>query len=85
MKGLTVQKADGHALGYVQEFDAVFSNLALHWMLAPELVIAGVARALRSRGRFVAELGGHGNVAAIATAMRAVAQARGRDPGCVSH
>lgn len=85
MKGLTVQKADGHALSYAQEFDAVFSNLALHWMLAPELVIAGVARALRPRGRFVGEFGGHGNVAAIATAMRAVAKARGGDPACVSH
>ncbi len=85
MKGLTVQKADGHALGYVQEFDAVFSHWALHWMLAPELVVAGVARALRPGGRFVGELGGHGNVAAIATAMRAVAKARSRDRGCVAH
>lgn len=80
MKGLTVQKTDGHALDFVQEFDAVFSNAALHWMRAPELVIAGVARALKPRGRFVGELGGHGNVAAIATAMRAVSEARGGDP-----
>jgi len=85
MKGLNVHKIDGHTLDYVQEFDAVFSNLALHWMLAPELVIAGVARALRPHGRFVAELGGHGNVAAIATAMRAVAKARGGDPDRVSY
>lgn len=84
MKGLTVRKADGHALDFVQEFDAVFSNAALHWMRAPELVIAGVARALKPRGRFVGELGGHGNVAAIATAMRAVAKARGGDPGHVT-
>lgn len=80
MKGLNVRKADGHALDFVQEFDAVFSNAALHWMRAPDLVIAGVARALKPRGRFVGELGGHGNVAAIATAMRAVARARGGDP-----
>ena len=80
MKGLRVQKADGHALDFVQEFDAVFSNAALHWMRAPDLVIAGVACALKPRGRFVGELGGHGNVAAIATAMRAVAKARGGDP-----
>jgi hypothetical protein len=49
-------------------------------MRKPKLVIAGVYRALRPRGRFVGELGGHGNVAAIATAMRAVAKARGGDP-----
>ena len=84
MKGLNVRKADGHALDFVQEFDAVFSNAALHWMRAPDLVIAGVARALKPRGRFVGELGGHGNVAAIATAMRAVGRARGGDPNLVA-
>lgn len=84
MKGLAVRKLDGHALDFVQEFDAVFSNAALHWMRAPDLVIAGVARALKPKGRFVGELGGHGNVAAIATAMRAVGKARGGDPGLVA-
>jgi SAM-dependent methyltransferase len=84
MKGITVRKMDGHALDFVQEFDAVFSNAALHWMRAPERVIAGVARALKPKGRFVGELGGHGNVAAIATAMRAVGNARGGDPSLVA-
>ncbi|MGV1014587.1 MAG: class I SAM-dependent methyltransferase [Methyloceanibacter sp.] len=84
MKGLTVRKLDGHTLDFVSEFDAVFSNAALHWMRAPDLVIAGVARALKPRGRFVGELGGHGNVAAIATAMRAVGAARGGDPALVA-
>ena len=72
-KGLKVQKVDGHALPFEDEFDAVFTNAALHWMRRPELVIAGVHRALRPRGRFAGEFGGHGNVAAIATA-----HARGR-------
>jgi len=80
MKGLAVRKVDGHALDFVSEFDAVFSNAALHWMRKPKLVIAGVARALRPRGRFVGELGGHGNVAAIGTAVRAVGARRGADP-----
>jgi SAM-dependent methyltransferase len=84
MKGLSVRKLDGHKLDFVSEFDAVFSNAALHWMRAPELVIAGVARALKRGGRFVGELGGHGNVAAIATAMRAVGNARGSDPALVA-
>lgn len=84
MKGLNVRKVDGHALDSVSEFDAVFSNAALHWMRKPQLVIAGVARALRPRGRFVGELGGHGNVAAIATAMRAVGALRRGDPALVA-
>jgi len=84
MKGLTVQKADGHALDFVQEFDAVFSNAALHWMRKPELVIAGVAPALKPCGRFVGELGGHGNIAAIATALHAVGARHGGDPDRVA-
>ncbi|MGO8840495.1 MAG: class I SAM-dependent methyltransferase [Methyloceanibacter sp.] len=83
-KGLKVQRVDGHALPFEAEFDAVFSHAALHWMRRPDLVIAGVARALRPRGRFVGELGGHGNVAAIATAMRAVGAARGGNPARVA-
>jgi SAM-dependent methyltransferase len=79
-KGLEVRKVDGHALPFDHEFDAVFTNAALHWMRRPELVIAGVRRALKPRGRFVGEFGGHGNVAAIATAIRAVGERRGGDP-----
>ncbi len=78
-RGLSVQRMDGEALSFDREFDAVFSNAALHWMTRPERVIAGVARALRPGGRFVAEFGGHGNVAAIITAMRAVARLKGGD------
>lgn len=68
-RGLAAERVDGHALPWRAEFDAVFSNAALHWMTRPEAVIAGVARALRPGGRFVAEQGGHGNVAAIRTAL----------------
>ena len=79
-KGLKTMRVDGHALPFNEEFDAVFSNAALHWMRRPELVVQGVARALKPHGRFVGEFGGHGNVAAIATAMRAVGERDGGDP-----
>ena len=70
-RGLATVLADGHDLPFAAEFDAVFSNAALHWMSRPDEVIRGVARALRPGGRFVAEFGGLGNVAAITTALRA--------------
>jgi SAM-dependent methyltransferase len=82
-KGLKVQKVDGHAVPFEDEFEAVFTNAALHWMGRPELVIAGLHRALR-RGRFAGKFGGHGNVAAIATAIRAVNALRGGDPDKVA-
>jgi len=70
--GLQVVQMDAHELSFDSEFDGVFSNAALHWMLRPEVVIAGVARALKPGGRFVGEFGGFGNVAALTSAMRAV-------------
>jgi SAM-dependent methyltransferase len=78
-RGLDVRLMDGQALSFEAEFDAVFSNAALHWMRGPDAVIAGVRRALRPRGRFVGEFGGHGNVAAITVALMAVLAGRGAD------
>lgn len=79
LKGLNAHVVDGHALAFDAEFDAVFSNAALHWMLQPGKVVDGVRRALKPGGRFVGEFGGHGNVAACRTAMVAVLNARGLD------
>lgn len=78
-RGVDARLMDGQALSFHGEFDAVFSNAALHWMTDAAGVIDGVWRALKPGGRFAAEFGGHGNVAAIVTAMRAVAQHRGGD------
>lgn len=80
-RGLDVRNMDGQSLSFDGEFDAVFSNAALHWMTDAPAVVSGVWRALHPGGRFVAEFGGHGNVAAIVTAMRAVALRRGGDAG----
>jgi SAM-dependent methyltransferase len=51
-------------------YDAVFSNAALHWMLEPDRVADALARALKSGGRFVGEMGGKGNIGAIDGALR---------------
>jgi len=78
--GLDARVMDGHELNFTHEFDAVFSNAALHWMKRePDLVIAGVKRALKPGGRFAAEMGGHGCVAAITVAMMAALARRGVD------
>jgi len=79
-RGLAVRHADGHALPFEAEFDAVFSNAALHWMSRdPSAVVAGVRRTLLPGGRFVGEFGGHGNVAAVVTALIAVLDRHGVD------
>lgn len=78
--GFDAGVADGETLAFQDEFDAVFSNAALHWMRDADAVIAGVARALHTGGRFVAELGGAGNVAKIVAALYAELRARSADP-----
>lgn len=52
-----------------EQFDAVFSNAALHWMIQPSNVISCVWEALSSGGRFVAEFGGRGNVETVIDAL----------------
>ncbi|MBQ0720557.1 MAG: methyltransferase domain-containing protein [Gammaproteobacteria bacterium] len=71
-RGINAQLVDGHALDFHNEFDAVFSNAALHWLTEPEKVIKGVHGALKNNGRFVAEMGGDGNIAALLKAMAEV-------------
>ena len=75
--GIDARVMDARVLTFGQEFDAVFTNAALHWVGQPALVSAGVARALRPGGRYVGEFGGHGNIAAIRVAVRSVLATRG--------
>jgi trans-aconitate methyltransferase len=72
-RGLTYEQHDATALPYRQPFDAVFSNAALHWITGisgQQAMLAGVHRSLRPGARFVAEMGGQGNIAAIRTALQ---------------
>ena len=77
-RGLDARIMDARAINFENEFDAVFSNAVLHWVKDdPDAPIAGAFRALRPGGRFVGELGGHANVAAITVALLATLERRG--------
>jgi SAM-dependent methyltransferase len=79
-QGLDARVIDAHELPFRNEFDAVFSNAALHWMKRdPDAVLAGVSRALKPGGRFVAEMGGAGNVASIRGGLHDALARRGVD------
>jgi trans-aconitate methyltransferase len=71
-RGLSAEIMSGDSLSFDQEFDAVFSNAALHWMTNSGDVIRGVYRSLKPGGRFVAEFGGEGNVHTLVQAMEQV-------------
>ncbi len=76
-RGLDVVLGDAASMTYQEEFDAVFSNAALHWMLDYQRVANRMWAALKPAGRLVVEFGGFGNIAAIRTALRAVLTAHG--------
>ncbi|WP_263357414.1 class I SAM-dependent methyltransferase [Acidicapsa ligni] len=78
-RGLDAHVCNVEALPFTGEFDAVFSNAALHWVRDQDAMLAGVKRALRPGGRFVAEMGGHGNIASIQVALAAVLARHGLD------
>jgi len=78
-RGIDARNMDAQVIEFDRHFDAVFSNAVLHWIDKPARVICRIRKALKPGGRFVAEFGGFGNVAAIITAMRGAALSRGAD------
>ena len=76
-RGLDARLMNAEHLPFEHEFDGVFSNAVLHWVRDHDAMLEGVHRALKPGGRFVAEFGGHGNLAAIQVAIRSVLSRRG--------
>lgn len=63
-------EADAAAFELKDTVHAVFSNAALHWVTRAEDAVRCIARTLKPGGRFVAEFGGHGNVARLLVATQ---------------
>jgi SAM-dependent methyltransferase len=78
-RGLDARQLNIESLPFKTEFDAVFSNAVLHWVRDQGAMLAGVRRALKPGGRFVAEMGGFGNIAAISVGLAAVLRQFGLD------
>lgn len=77
-RGIAAEVGNAEALPCAdQSFDAVFSNAALHWIRNQDAMMAEVRRVLKPGGRFVAEMGGHGNVATIRVGLKAVLTSHG--------
>jgi trans-aconitate methyltransferase len=66
---LQFKVADARRLPFENEFDLVFSNAALHWVIDHSPVLEGIQRALRRPGRALLQMGGHGNAAGILSVL----------------
>ena len=80
---LTFELANACTMKFDVPFDAVFPNAALHWIHEAEQAVARIAAALKPGGRFVAEFGGKGNVAAIQAGIRHALLTMGIDEASV--
>jgi len=71
-RGIDARTLSVVELMFDREFDAVFSNAALHWVHDADRAIASMAAALKPGGRFVVEFGGDKCIERIVSAARQV-------------
>lgn len=67
--GIYAELMDSAEMQFDREFDAAFSNAALHWMLDKHRVATAIFQALRLGGRFAGEMGGQGNLSRLREAL----------------
>ena len=79
-RGLDARLIDVAQMGFASEFDAVFSNATLHWVLAKDEAARSIAFALKPGGRFAGEMGGIGNLQRLREALDEELIIRGHVP-----
>ncbi len=58
---ISFELMDARKLTFQSEFDVVFSNAALHWIVDQEAVLQGVQKSLKIGGRLLFQMAGKGN------------------------
>jgi trans-aconitate 2-methyltransferase len=69
---LRFQRGDASSLSFRNEFDIVFSNAALHWVLDHRPVLQGIFSSLKHGGRILLQMGGKGNVRDVERAFESL-------------
>jgi trans-aconitate methyltransferase len=72
---LSFQVMDARRLTFQGEFDRVFSNAALHWIVDQQAVLKGVKRSLKPRGRLLFQMAGKGNAKDVLSIIYELADA----------
>jgi trans-aconitate 2-methyltransferase len=55
------QQGDASRLTFENEFDVVFSNATLHWILDQRPVLHGIYKSIKREGKILLQMGGRGN------------------------
>jgi trans-aconitate 2-methyltransferase len=71
---LSFQVMDARKLSFKEEFDRVFSNAALHWIVDQKPVLEGIARSLKPKGFALLQMGGKGNAKDMLAVLEAMLQ-----------
>lgn len=71
---LSFQIMDARKLTFQEEFDRVFSNAALHWIVDQKPVLRGVQRSLKQCGRLLFQMAGKGNARDILSIIDELAE-----------
>lgn len=58
---LSFSHIDARNIPFKNQFDIVFSNAALHWVIDHQPVLAGISRCLNPGGKVLLQMGGKGN------------------------
>ena len=69
---LSFHCGDARELTFYGQFEVVFSNATLHWVIDHRPVLAGISRSLRTGGRAVLRMGGKGNAASVVRAAESI-------------
>jgi trans-aconitate 2-methyltransferase len=70
LPNMAVERLDINQLAFIAEFDAVFSNAALHWVQDHAAVLHNIHRALKPGGILRAQFAGDGNCPNMVACVR---------------
>ena len=70
VSNLKFEIADAREIRFLEKFDLVFSNAALHWVDDHEKILRGAASVLQPGGRLMVSCGGKGNAHEVFRALR---------------
>jgi trans-aconitate methyltransferase len=69
---LSFEVMDARKLSFDGDFDVVFSNATLHWVIDHKAVLRGISRSLKPKGRILLQMGGKGNAKEVMKVMEVV-------------